>query len=71
MLSRIAGTLLPVLGCLSVTSEPAGSVTPGSIAVANHGSRAAGRIVLSRLPDGVLVRRLRGLVFRRWMTMLF
>ncbi|MFD7907307.1 lysophospholipid acyltransferase family protein [Kitasatospora sp. NPDC059747] len=49
MLSRIASTLLPVLGRLSVTSELAGPVAPGSIVVANHSSLADPGVVLAAL----------------------
>ncbi|MFF7993278.1 lysophospholipid acyltransferase family protein [Kitasatospora xanthocidica] len=49
MLSRIAGTLVPVLGRLSVTSEVAGPVAPGSIVAANHSSLADPGVVLAAL----------------------
>ncbi|BFV60546.1 hypothetical protein KCMC57_up56500 [Kitasatospora sp. CMC57] len=49
MLSRIASALIPVLGRLSVTSEVAGPVAPGSIVVANHSSLADPGVVLAAL----------------------
>ncbi|MFD4657441.1 lysophospholipid acyltransferase family protein [Kitasatospora sp. NPDC058444] len=49
MLSRIAGTLVPVLGRLTVTSETAGPVAPGSIVAANHSSLADPGVVLAAL----------------------
>lgn len=49
MLSRIASALVPVLGRLSVTSEVAGPVAPGSIVVANHSSLADPGVVLAAL----------------------
>ncbi|GAA2779877.1 hypothetical protein GCM10010441_00660 [Kitasatospora paracochleata] len=49
MLSRIASTLVPVLGRLSVTSEVAGPVAPGSIVAANHSSLADPGVVLAAL----------------------
>ncbi|MGW7587060.1 lysophospholipid acyltransferase family protein [Kitasatospora sp. NPDC054768] len=49
MLSTIAAALVPVLGQLSVTSETAGPVTPGSIVAANHSSLADPGVVLAAL----------------------
>ncbi|GAA1192415.1 1-acyl-sn-glycerol-3-phosphate acyltransferase [Kitasatospora gansuensis] len=49
MLSRIASTLVPVLGRLSVTSELPGPIAPGSIVVANHSSLADPGVVLAAL----------------------
>ncbi|MEU3569062.1 lysophospholipid acyltransferase family protein [Kitasatospora sp. NPDC036755] len=49
MLGRIAATLVPVLGRLSVTSETAGPVAPGSIVAANHSSLADPGVVLAAL----------------------
>ncbi|MGW3076582.1 lysophospholipid acyltransferase family protein [Kitasatospora sp. NPDC001132] len=49
MLSRIAGTLVPVLGRLSVTSEVPGPIAPGSIVAANHSSLADPGVVLAAL----------------------
>jgi 1-acyl-sn-glycerol-3-phosphate acyltransferase len=49
MLSRIASALVPVLGRLTVTSEVAGPVAPGSIVVANHSSLADPGVVLAAL----------------------
>ncbi|MFJ9517983.1 lysophospholipid acyltransferase family protein [Kitasatospora sp. NPDC101801] len=49
MLSRIASALVPVLGRLSVSSEVAGPVAPGSIVVANHSSLADPGVVLAAL----------------------
>ncbi|MBD0673555.1 lysophospholipid acyltransferase family protein, partial [Streptomyces sp. CBMA156] len=49
MLSRIAGTLVPALGRLSVSSETPGPVAPGSIVAANHSSLADPGVVLAAL----------------------
>ncbi|MFF4379956.1 lysophospholipid acyltransferase family protein [Kitasatospora sp. NPDC001547] len=49
MLSRIAAALVPALGRLSVTSEVAGPVAPGSIVAANHSSLADPGVVLAAL----------------------
>ncbi|GAA2787080.1 lysophospholipid acyltransferase family protein [Kitasatospora aburaviensis] len=49
MLSRIASALVPALGRLSVTSETAGPIAPGSIVAANHSSLADPAVVLAAL----------------------
>ncbi|MFD8755101.1 lysophospholipid acyltransferase family protein [Kitasatospora sp. NPDC059577] len=49
MLSRIASTLIPVLGRLSVTSDIPGPIAPGSIVAANHSSLADPGVVLAAL----------------------
>ncbi|MEV8096956.1 lysophospholipid acyltransferase family protein [Kitasatospora sp. NPDC085879] len=49
MLSRIASTLVPVLGRLSVSSETPGPVAAGSIVAANHSSLADPGVVLAAL----------------------
>ncbi|MFE6499231.1 lysophospholipid acyltransferase family protein [Kitasatospora sp. NPDC057738] len=49
MLSTIAAVLVPALGRLSVTSETAGPVAPGSIVAANHSSLADPGVVLAAL----------------------
>jgi 1-acyl-sn-glycerol-3-phosphate acyltransferase len=49
MLSRTANTLVPLVGRLTVSSEPAGPVAPGSIVAANHTSLADPGVVLAAL----------------------
>ncbi|MFD9123597.1 lysophospholipid acyltransferase family protein [Kitasatospora sp. NPDC059571] len=49
MLSRIATTLVPLLGRLTVSSELDGPVAPGSIVAANHTSLADPGVVLAAL----------------------
>ncbi|WP_431676802.1 lysophospholipid acyltransferase family protein [Kitasatospora sp. KL5] len=49
MLSRIAGTLVPALGRLTVSSDFDGPVAPGSIVAANHSSLADPGVVLAAL----------------------
>ncbi|MFJ9692169.1 lysophospholipid acyltransferase family protein [Kitasatospora sp. NPDC101183] len=49
MISRIAATLVPVLGRLTVTSDTPGPVAPGSIVAANHSSLADPGVVLAAL----------------------
>ncbi|MFI8003525.1 lysophospholipid acyltransferase family protein [Streptomyces sp. NPDC086010] len=49
MLSRIADILVPVVGRLSVTSDPGAHLAPGSIIAANHTSLADPAIVVAAL----------------------
>ncbi|MFJ9623909.1 lysophospholipid acyltransferase family protein [Streptomyces sp. NPDC101181] len=49
MLSRIAAAVVPSLGRLTVTADPATAPPPGSIVVANHTSLADPGIVLAAL----------------------
>ncbi|MGW0561706.1 lysophospholipid acyltransferase family protein [Streptomyces sp. NPDC003016] len=49
MLSRIADTLVPVVGRLSVTTDPGTELAPGSIIAANHTSLADPAVVVAAL----------------------
>ncbi|MEU4269463.1 lysophospholipid acyltransferase family protein [Streptomyces sp. NPDC026092] len=49
MLSRLARTLVPAVGRLTVTTDPQAEFAPGSIVVANHTSLADPAIVLAAL----------------------
>ncbi|MFI1566741.1 lysophospholipid acyltransferase family protein [Streptomyces sp. NPDC020490] len=49
MLSRIADTLVPAFGRLSVTTDPGADLAPGSIIAANHTSLADPAIVIAAL----------------------
>ncbi|MFF3554817.1 lysophospholipid acyltransferase family protein [Streptomyces tsukubensis] len=49
MLSPLSGALLPAVGRLSVTADPAAALAPGSIVVANHTSLADPAVVLAAL----------------------
>ncbi|MFG3280330.1 lysophospholipid acyltransferase family protein [Streptomyces sp. NPDC048111] len=49
MLSRIADTLVPMVGRLSVTTDPDGAPAPGSIIAANHTSLADPAVVIAAL----------------------
>ncbi|MFD3422610.1 lysophospholipid acyltransferase family protein [Streptomyces decoyicus] len=49
MLSRIASTLVPAFGRLSVTVDPGAEFTPGSLIVANHTSLMDPAVVLAAL----------------------
>ncbi|MFI1016153.1 lysophospholipid acyltransferase family protein [Streptomyces sp. NPDC020965] len=49
MLSRIADTLVPLLGRLTVTADPGAEFAPGSIIAANHTSLADPVIVVAAL----------------------
>ncbi|MFI6448462.1 lysophospholipid acyltransferase family protein [Kitasatospora sp. NPDC050543] len=49
MLSRIASTLVPAFGDLTVSTDPAAELAPGSIIAANHTSLADPAIVFAAL----------------------
>ncbi|MFD3439411.1 lysophospholipid acyltransferase family protein [Streptomyces sp. NPDC058685] len=49
MLSRIAGTVVPAFGRLTVTTDPEARLAPGSVVVANHTSLADPAVVLAAL----------------------
>ncbi|MFG2888085.1 lysophospholipid acyltransferase family protein [Streptomyces sp. NPDC048248] len=49
MLSRIADTLVPTFGRLSVTTDPGAEFAPGTLIVANHTSLADPAVVLAAL----------------------
>ncbi|MFE2346726.1 lysophospholipid acyltransferase family protein [Kitasatospora cineracea] len=49
MLSAVARTVVPVLGRLTVTTDPSAVLAPGSIVAANHSSLADPGVVLAAL----------------------
>lgn len=49
MLSRIADTVVPVFGRLTVTTDPHTELAPGSLVVANHTSLADPAVVIAAL----------------------
>ncbi|MFE9724069.1 lysophospholipid acyltransferase family protein [Streptomyces sp. NPDC005794] len=49
MLSRLADTLVPVVGRLTITADAGAELAPGSIIVANHTSLADPAVVLAAL----------------------